>query len=423
MKKYLRLPFIILVNILITCILLELSTPFIYHYLTKVPFNKSRISQKLHSYTASDTSFSNQNFASANFIENKAIHPYLGFVYDTKKDISKREDFFGFGNTQGILDNSDKVKVVITGGSVAQGLYRNASSKIIYDLQHSEQFKNKEIQLFDLSIGGFKQPQQLMTLNYFLMLGAKFDIWINLDGFNEVTLPISENWYNKVAYFYPRLWNFYARKSLDKNILDKMIDLKIIRRSRLKLSSLFVPVPIDNSSFTLALWDILDNKYALHEYQANKELNALMAHKKPTYQVSGPVSSNKQWPIVLRESAKLWARSSQLMAGICKENDIKYYHFLQPNQYVKGSKKLTSEEKAIAYEEGNYDFKTLVKAGYPLLKQESNKLTSSGVNYFDLTMIFKNEKDSVYADKCCHFNNFGYKTIAGQITDAIRSDY
>jgi hypothetical protein len=43
------------------------------------------------------------------------------------------------------------------------------------------------------TIGGYKQPQQLMALNWFMALGGEFDIVINLDGFNDVALPALEN--------------------------------------------------------------------------------------------------------------------------------------------------------------------------------------------------------------------------------------
>lgn len=42
--------------------------------------------------------------------------------------------------------------------------------------------------VLNLGQGGWKQPQQLLALNYFLSLGQRFDVIVNLDGFNEIAL-------------------------------------------------------------------------------------------------------------------------------------------------------------------------------------------------------------------------------------------
>ena len=122
---------------------------------------------------------------------------------------------------------------------------------------------------------------------------------------------------------------------------------------------------------------------------------------------------------MLRESVDVWERSSLLMAKISKANRIKYFHFLQPNQYVTDSKQLSDEEKVIAYEFGHYPWKNLVKAGYPMLSQQGSRLKKSGVLFHDLTMMFKQEDRTVYSDKCCHFDKFGYSLIADKITETI----
>ena len=41
--------------------------------------------------------------------------------------------------------------------------------------------------ILNFAADAVKQPQQLIYLNYFLGLGQKFDLVINIDGFNDVT--------------------------------------------------------------------------------------------------------------------------------------------------------------------------------------------------------------------------------------------
>ena len=49
-----------------------------------------------------------------------------------------------------------------------------------------------------------KQPQQLFKLYYLDLIGLKFDIIINLDGFNELALTLSENFAINDHLIYPR---------------------------------------------------------------------------------------------------------------------------------------------------------------------------------------------------------------------------
>ncbi|MGV2341075.1 MAG UNVERIFIED_CONTAM: hypothetical protein LVR18_46165 [Planctomycetaceae bacterium] len=54
-----------------------------------------------------------------------------------------------------------------------------------------------------LALPGYKQPQQLMALNYVLSLGGEFDAVLNIDGFNDGALSILENAQPKASIAYP----------------------------------------------------------------------------------------------------------------------------------------------------------------------------------------------------------------------------
>ena len=45
----------------------------------------------------------------------------------------------------------------------------------------------------------------------------------------------------------------------------------------------------------------------------------------------------------------LWKNSSIQLDRLCRAGGIDYYHFLQPNQYVDGTKVLTAEEREKAF--------------------------------------------------------------------------
>ena len=91
------------------------------------------------------------------------------------------------------------------------------------------------------------------------------------------------------------------------------------------------------------------------------------------------------------------------LAALSQANDIAYFHFLQPNQYLKGSKRLTEWEQKNAFNANwEYPWKKAVRAGYPLLSKAGERLRASGVEFFDLTMAFEKELGNIYKDSCCH---------------------
>ena len=54
-------------------------------------------------------------------------------------------------------------------------------------------FRGRDIVPLCFSHEGYKQPQQLLILSYFLSIGQAFDVVVNIDGFNEVAIsPLND---------------------------------------------------------------------------------------------------------------------------------------------------------------------------------------------------------------------------------------
>jgi hypothetical protein len=115
---------------------------------------------------------------------------------------------------------------------------------------------------------------------------------------------------------------------------------------------------------------------------------------------------------------QIWEASSTQMQALCTANGIQYFHFLQPNQYDRGSKPLNDTERKTAFLE-DYPYRRGVDQGYPLLKAAGKRLIASGEHFVDLTDIFKTTHETIYADTCCHFNERGNEIIAIRIAESI----
>ena len=202
--------------LLVILITLELSPYIIGRYFLHHSFSRKEIRQELKAAEPKTDTLEFQNTNTDGYLGDHILHPYLGFVSIPHPDYNE----FNLPGINPLTKKSpDKVNIVIMGGSVAKDIYSYTGDRIIQNLKRSKDFENKEINLVVFALGGFKQPQQLIALNYFMALGAEYDILINIDGFNEIVLPYADNLPNHVFPSYPRHWNIYSRKKLDSRVL------------------------------------------------------------------------------------------------------------------------------------------------------------------------------------------------------------
>jgi len=137
-----------------------------------------------------------------------------------------------------------------------------------------------------------------------------------------------------------------------------------------------------------------------------------------TYVTNGPRFPLDGQASLPQEIADTWMRSSLGLKALAEAFGAKYFHFLQPNQYLPDSKPMGAAErkKAILPESG---LNQLVPEIYPLLIDGGNQLRLAGVNFYDLTLIFKDQQEARYKDTCCHFNRTGVRELARQIGQSI----
>jgi len=95
------------------------------------------------------------------------------------------------------------------------------------------------------------------------------------------------------------------------------------------------------------------------------------------------------------------------------------FHFVQPSQYVEGSKPLAGAEREVVL--ARDDLRKRVPIYYPSLRRMSSRLRERGVASFDLSMIFEHVPETTYTDSCCHMNEHGMTLVARAMVDAVRT--
>jgi len=356
------------------------------------------------------------------------IHPFLGYVVDPSLYPGRTEEWFrrdvaemGFPQNHHLIlerESRDAVVVAVFGGSFANYL-TTRSSGLVEALAALPRFSGRPIHVKSLALGGYKQPQQLMALSYLLGLGAEFDLVINIDGFNDIALPPDSTVAKGVFPFFPRGWPLFVA-DLAPETRVAIAQITAARSGRARLARRFSLAPMSHSMACGAVWTVLDRRW-----QATiAGLEATIQHGAGpggSFQASGPRRSYTCDEEMYTDLADVWARCSLQMHGACAVNGIEYHHFLQPNQYLPGSKTLSDWELANAYDEDSI-YRAHVEAGYPALIERGEWLRSRGVSFTDLTTAYSGVLASIYVDRCCHPNKLGQQIVSQRIAEVIGGD-
>ena len=262
------------------------------------------------------------------------------------------------------------------------------------------------------ALGGAKQPQQTLIVTNALLLGGELDLIVNLDGINELSGGAGWKVPTGLFPFFPQQFGNRGDMTGDELLLAGR--LRALRGEQARRMAAGATSPGRWSAlFGLAnRWRQESN--AAEIIRLNHELATPAAdYSRPQPERRQQRRLARQWA-ALPEHARFWYRSSLTLARLAEVAGADYYHFLQPNQYVAGSKPLSPEELEIAWS-ATAPEKPLVEQGYPLLREFSRALPSQGINYFDLTGIFADRPETLYADPCCHPNERGNELLAAEM--------
>lgn len=257
------------VMLALTWMVLELTAIAGYYIISRTAFSKSAFKDDMRSMikTAETSQVKvNLDLWWGDVVE--VIHPYLGFVLDPSRNEALPVSEFGFlsdRNSSPVMKKSpDKIIVGFFGGSFAAGVYQAATTTLKERLNAAD----KDVVLLNFSAGGYKQPQQLLILAYMLSLGAEFDVIINIDGFNEVALPPSENLPARVNPFYPRNWHTRTANIIDGANIRKLGLIESIKEQKSQWARFCFEHKLYRSPMCCMIWQYRDRVFERALYDA-----------------------------------------------------------------------------------------------------------------------------------------------------------
>ncbi|WP_307785798.1 hypothetical protein [Okeania sp. KiyG1] len=362
------------------------------------------------------------------------IHPYFGYVQKPGPDFRKGFKY----NTAGFISPYDypyqkkhdnQYIIGIFGGSVASNysIYEIQNQILEKKLRQIPEFKDREFIILSFATGGYKQPQQLILLNYFLSIGQQFDMIINIDGFNEVTLAKANN-KNNIDIMMPSTNHVVPLTNIANNSLStKSIRAMLkINDSKGKLKDALETLDKCQVAYCYALTSIYVQNLA-STYRKNVKIFD-KERKKAAKQAAGETEASivyfyAQSPQLEKSElykimAEHWKKASIMMKQIAANNNILYFHILQPNQYYPTNRIYSEAEKKIAFD-SDTPFKEATELGYPVLLNKIDDLKNNGVNIFNGVNILDNEKEIVYIDSCCHYTKTGENILSEYIANSI----
>ena len=364
------------------------------------------------------------------------LHPYFGpthrqgYPFDIPEPLREHASSparvstnnFGFASPHSYpfaKTSPNQFVIGMFGGSVGAWFCQVGASRLVDDLNANAFFKSREIVPLCFSHEGYKQPQQLLVLSYFLSIGQVFDLVLNIDGFNEVTLSSFNNQRGldismPSAMHLDPLVNLVNQATLTP---EKLQSLAAISQYKERIN--YLVGRLQRNRFA-AINFVLErlHRSATASYQAElARFAALPSNRSDASLIlATPSVTPRDETQALTDAAKSWAEASTLMQTMLMARNVTYFHILQPNQYFT-SRSFSAEETKVARSDAS-PFKKGAEKGYPLLVGESERLKSR-VNFLNATGIFDRESSAVYMDDCCHYTLRGNQLLADGIARQI----
>jgi hypothetical protein len=354
------------------------------------------------------------------WLEDEILHPYIGFL-PADRVLHGRGGVASAVPTTAPTDQANQRVIAVVGGSFALQFAEEGLSHLMARLRETPAFRGKTLVGLNAAAGGHKQPQQLMTVAYLLALGERIDVLINLDGFNEITLHPTENAPARVSPAYPRRWHQRVEGVLSREALHAMLERTDLENQRRRLARTFSQAPWRSLNTANLVYLVLDRRLEAQLTEVDHQLLRVEQHATAPLVATGPPVEFKSETEMLTYLVDLWRRSSRTIHGMATGAGIRYYHFLQPNQYVPGAKPMGAAERRDAVRPAA-PYRRLVETAYPMLRESGRALVADGVRFRDLSAVFADHPEVLYVDACCHVHARGNIIVADRIFDVITRD-
>lgn len=339
------------------------------------------------------------------------LHPFYGYTFRPNTGGANNAGFFGGGATYPYERRPGELVVGIFGGSVAMQLAARPE-KLVGPLEDvARRLGRERVRLLSFAMGGWRQPQSFHALAYHL---STIDVAIVLDGFNEV-IHLSD-WHlarQPASYPWSAVWAALARRPTRADAARRAARLDAAERAA-RLTRLVERPVLRSSALVHLAWRaavahdeaVIRQTLAADEAEAAVFLRDLEPATTPKEIEARRDTYFAWWEDLVRYSDAIAELEGRLL-----------FHFVQPNQYDRGAKPLSAEERE--HHTRNAAWFDEVTPRYRRAEAMTERLRAEGVASYFLGRVFAGTTETVYVDECCHLNERGLDLLAGEIAARI----
>ena len=376
----------------------------------------------------------------------KVLHPFLGFAFRSSLPMSRVADakrisslldgggpeaywtnlrtnnhgFFSEYDYPHERENSRELVIGVFGGSVAQWFALQGAERLKKELRENSFFRDRDITVLNYAQGGFKQPQQVQALSYFLTVGQHFDFIVNIDGFNEIALS-HINHRNNIDTSMPSTQQLLPLLRLmdeaDTN-MEMINNLLGLRQSELNMMRMEQWKSSTRSAGLHLILSILYTR-AHNDYPAEQQAIASLSKslRRTNLVHLSELPNTFDMSASIGAAMDLWLGAAVTMQALCNGKGIPYLEVIQPNQYF-SKKEFSAQERALAINEDS-PYREPIKSGYQHLPELVQRMRQEGVNVVSAAGVFDEVREETYSDSCCHYNQTGNEILAKEVAESL----
>lgn len=334
------------------------------------------------------------------------LHPYFGYTSARGEGDANRHGFASGGIEYPYERASDEFVIGIFGGSVAMQLAGHTRALIERVRPVVAEKGYTRVTVLSFSGGAWRQPQTLFAFLYYF---SSIDAAIVLDGFNEI-IQLSpsrlETW--PAAFPAADIYAALARSSAyDAGTLGQLVWLN---ETAVAVTERFDGSVVGSSVLAHLAWRALVRRYVASAERLRRSIA-----ESETTRPSDP-STMEAPQIEATRYYRLYEDSIRTMGAVGVDRGIPVLHFVQPNQYDRGAKPLSREEREQFTTAGYFDH---VTDAYDRLEAMSARLRAVDVESYHLGDLFADDSATMYSDSCCHLNDDGLDRLGETIGDFV----
>lgn len=338
-----------------------------------------------------------------------SLHPFFGYTFRASYKGANNLGFYSGGPEFPYHSTPRELVVGIFGGSVAMQV-AGARERIVAALEPVARAHGYDrVTALSFAVGGWRQPQQFNALVRFL---DDIDVAVVVDGFNEVIHLGDWHLQRQPAEFpWSAVYGVLARQpSAEEELqradlirthlaaarMTRRLDWPILRASALAHLAWRVYAAQYEAQVATAR-DALTRETVDHDLQANMTAEEIGARR----------TAYLDW----------WHELVLFSEVISHARGRLFFHFIQPNQYARGAKPLSPEERESFTR--NTAWFDEVTPRYAYVKLMTEELQRDGIDSTYLGDLFAKTEETVYADDCCHLNERGIAMLADAVARHI----